>query len=303
MDKENLRILVLGASGLLGSRIFLNLSKKYLVLGTSFSNDLNNSSIFKLEADDPNLAQIITEAHPHIIINCIAFTDVEKCEIDKDSAWNLNAEFPQKIAQLSNLLDAKLVHISTDHFEFGDTRARNENTKVGSVNFYGESKLAGENSIISINNSAIVIRTNFFGTKPLSHIKTSFFETLIENIESKRPTKGYKDIFFTPVSINELIDAILNLLAIKYSGLINICGNEPISKHEFCIELVKIMQGDEKLILEAKYESNIVKRPLDMSMSNRRYSEKTGKSISNYKKMLEEEYNLYNETKTERKLT
>lgn len=298
MDKENPRILILGASGLLGSRVFLNLSKKYLVMGTSFSNDLNNLAIVKLDALDPNVTEKITEMHPDIIINCIAFTNVEKCEIDKDLAWNLNAEFPKKIAQLSKMLNAKLVHISTDHFDFGDTKIRNENTEVVPVNFYGESKLAGEKSVLSINNSAIVIRTNFFGSRPLNHIKNTFFETLIGNIESNRQSKGYGDIFFSPISINELIKAILNLLAVEYSGLIHICGNERISKYDFCIELVKIMQNDMKLVLEAKYESNIVKRPSDMSMSNRRYYEKTGKSILNYKNMLEEEYNLYNETRT-----
>ena len=302
MNNEKSRILVLGASGLLGSRIYLHLLNQYSVFGTSFRNNMDNSSFINIDVHDPKFTDKISEIRPHIIINCIAFTNVEQCEIEKDSAWNLNAEFPKKIAYIANILNAKLVHISTDHFDFKSTKIRDENSEIAPVNFYGESKLEGEKGVLSISPSAVVVRTNFFGARPLNHIKNTFFESVIENIKLKRQTKGYSDIYFSPISINELINAIIKLIEVEYSGLINICGNERISKYEFCVELAKVMKGESKLITESKYESGFVKRPSDMSMSNRRYCEKTGKSIPNYNKMLEAEYNLYTEINAERKL-
>jgi dTDP-4-dehydrorhamnose reductase len=301
MKNEKSRILVLGASGLLGSRIFLNLLNKFSVSGTSFHNEMNNPSIFNLDVRDAQFSNKIAEVRPNIIINCIAYTDIEQCEINKDLAWVLNTEFPGKIAHLAKVLNAKLVHISTDHFDFGSANIRNENSKVEPVNFYGESKLAGEKKVLLVNSSAIVVRTNFFGAKPLTHVKSTFFESVIENIKLNRQSKGYINIYFSPISISELISAIVNLLDVEYSGLINICGNERISKYEFCIELARIMKCDTKLIVDGRYEPNFVKRPLDMSMSNQLYYEKTGKPIINFNKMLEAEYNLYNETKAERK--
>ena len=301
MGHRDSKILVLGASGLLGSRIFLELSKHYSIIGTAFKTQTSNSLIVNLDVNSPDFAEKIIALNPKIIINCIAFTNVDLCESQRDLAWHLNAELPKKIAELAKTLNAKLIHISTDHFNFETVNDRSELAEVRAVNFYGESKLAGEKSILATNNSALIVRTNFFGTKLFPHIKGTFFESIIKNTYSNRETRGYKDIHFSPISISELIRSLLYLLPLNPYGVINICGNSSISKYEFCIELVRVMNCSTELIQEVSYEfePNSIKRPLDMSMSNHLYCKITGKTILSYKEMLEEEYSLFNEARSE----
>jgi len=301
MEASQPRILVLGASGLLGSRVFSELSKIYRVQGTMFNNSVKNDRIVKLNAFDPNSLNKIIELNPNVIINCVGLTNVEQCETQRNSAWYLNAEFPTTLAKISKQLNAKLIHISTDHFSFKSLSDRSEKAPVKAVNFYGESKLAGESSVLLNDTSALIIRTNFFGKKSFIHSKESFFETLIKNVRNKQQTNGFTDIYFTPISISELVKAITILFPSKYSGIINICGNQRITKFEFCIELVKVMKSDPDLIQKARIESqpNLVKRPSDMSMSNLLYCKETGQRIPNFQEMLKQEYSSQNETVTE----
>jgi hypothetical protein len=171
----------------------------------------------------------------------------------------------------------------------------NEGQKIDTpVNFYGESKLAGEKYIQSINPEAIIVRTNFFGINFLKDSKKTFFDTLINSLSNNLKIKGFSNIYFTPISILELCKSLGVLMTCDLKGIVNICGNKRISKFQFCLEAAKVINCDSDLIIDTKFVPNSVfkKRPFDMSMDNSVYVKETGHQIPNYDKMLEKEYSL-----------
>jgi dTDP-4-dehydrorhamnose reductase len=286
------RVLILGASGLLGSRLYIDFSNKYNTQGTSNTKLPFDKSIFNLDVTAPNLSQKIIDFNPNVVVNCIAFTDVDKCEAEKEYAWFLNAELPRILSTATKAIGAKFIHISTDHFE---QMLNNEGQKIDTpVNFYGESKLAGEKYIQSINPEAIIVRTNFFGINFLKDSKKTFFDTLINSLSNNLKIKGFSNIYFTPISILELCKSLGVLMTCDLKGIVNICGNKRISKFQFCLEAAKVINCDSDLIIDTKFVPNSVfkKRPFDMSMDNSVYVKETGHQIPNYDKMLEKEYSL-----------
>ena len=294
INSNGKKLLILGASGLLGSRLFYNFLNDYETQGTCNKSDSFNSSIVNLDVTKSDFTKKIIEFKPDIIINCIAFTDVNKCEKEQSLAWYLNAELPKIVAALSKDLGAKLIHISTDHFEKPEILKNIDIEESIPVNFYGRSKLAGENNVKIINKEALILRTNFFGARAIPQAKNSFFETIFQNLQSSIRTSGFSNIYFTPISISELNKAVKILMHSNLRGVFNVCGNESISKFDFYRKFALVMNCDVNLIDEGIYVpiADLPKRPTDMSMNNMIYTLKTGHVIPDYNYMLNAEYSL-----------
>lgn len=299
MSLKRTKVLILGASGLLGSRLFFNLSKDYEINGTCNKSKAFNSLIVNLDVTKSGFTDNIIRVNPDVIINCIAFTDVDKCETEQNKAWYLNAELPKIIAELSKDLGAKLIHISTDHFGKTKKIRSSEMQESIPINYYGKSKLAGENYVKKMNKDAVIIRTNFFGAKALPQVKNSFFETIFHNLKTNSKTAGFSNIYFTPISISELNKAIKILMHSNLSGVFNVCGNESISKFDFYRKFATVMNCEINLIENMIYvpTADLAKRPTDMSMNNTSYTLKTGHEIPSYNDMLNAEYSLLKTSK------
>ena len=224
------KILVLGASGSLGSRIHQSISNSY---GTFFSySPVNKSKLFYLDVSNLNkLSQLLEEIQPDVVINCIGFTNVDDCEKFPEKSWIVNCKSPVDIAEICRLNDVKFVHISTDHYLSISNIKLVETDPVGLVNQYSYTKFYAEKMIVKVNQNAIVIRANFFHFN--FENPTSFLDRLIISSRNKVVTQSYNDVWFTPISTKTLILYLKKLLELNFSGLINISSNEVISKYDF----------------------------------------------------------------------
>ena len=224
------KILVLGASGSLGSRIHQSISNSY---GTFFSySPVNKSKLFYLDVSNLNkLSQLLEEIQPDVVINCIGFTNVDDCEKFPEKSWIINCKSPVDIAEICRLNDVKFVHISTDHYLSISNIKLVETDPVGLVNQYSYTKFYAEKMIVKVNQNAIVIRANFFHFN--FENPTSFLDRLIISSRNKVVTQSYNDVWFTPISTKTLILYLKKLLELNFSGLINISSNEVISKYDF----------------------------------------------------------------------
>jgi dTDP-4-dehydrorhamnose reductase len=111
------KILIIGASGLLGSALYHVLTKKYAVIGTYFSNsDQTSAREFLDVSDEASITLLLMRLKPDFVINCSGLTNVEECERLPEKAMLLNAIIPGFLARVTHQLQIKLVHISTDHF-------------------------------------------------------------------------------------------------------------------------------------------------------------------------------------------
>jgi dTDP-4-dehydrorhamnose reductase len=224
------KILVLGASGSLGSRIHQSISNCY---GTFFSYlPVNKSNLYYLDVLNLNkFSELLEEIQPDVVINCIGFTNVDDCEKFPEKSWIINCKSPVDIAEICKVNDVKFVHISTDHYLNISNVKLLETDPIGLVNQYSYTKFYAEKMIVKVNQNAIVIRTNFFHFN--FENPTSFLDKLIISSRNKVITQSYNDVWFTPISTKTLILYLNKLLELNFSGLINISSNEVISKYDF----------------------------------------------------------------------
>ncbi len=149
-----MKILLLGKNGQVG----WELARTLLPLGEVIALDRQQIDFVNLEA----LRQTIQTIRPDVIVNAVAYTAVDKAESDQESAFLCNAKAVDAIAQEAKKIGALLIHYSTDYIFDG---AKNvpylEDDVVNPLNVYGESKLAGENAIITSGADYLILRTTW----------------------------------------------------------------------------------------------------------------------------------------------
>ncbi len=156
MPNETINILVTGSNGQLGSEIKeLSTKYEYNFFFTDRSNiDITSKDSIKTFCQTNNI---------NTIINCAAYTAVDKAELDEINADLINRKAVKKLALVSNELNIKLIHISTDYvFDGKNFKPYVEEFQTNPQSVYGKTKLAGENEMIKINpKNSIIIRTSW----------------------------------------------------------------------------------------------------------------------------------------------
>ena len=144
------KILFFGASGRLGENWVKDLIIDNKVFVNIFKNKIfiTNKNFFYKKFDFENIKDLITFCKKKKIshvINCIGFTNVEYCEIDKKKANYLNYLIPKKLTYVSKFLNVPIIHISTDMLFNGKKKTKYlETDKPSPVNYYSKSKLLGD---------------------------------------------------------------------------------------------------------------------------------------------------------------
>lgn len=149
-----MKLLIFGCNGQLGRDCISLLSREHNVTGFS-----------RQQADISNQEQVNTltlQYKPELIINCAAYTAVDKCETETELAWKTNSDGPRNLAQAAELIKARLFHISTDYVFDGRKdipHAYTEDDPVSPLGQYGKSKLAGEEAVQKYCSSHLILRT------------------------------------------------------------------------------------------------------------------------------------------------
>ena len=282
------KILVLGASGYLGSRIHSNIGNSY---GTFFSDlPVNKSNLYYLDALDLHeFNKLLKEIRPDVVINCIGFTDVDGCEIFPEKSWIINCKFPVAFAEICNANDIKFVHISTDHYLNTTNTKLSETDAINLVNQYSYSKFYAEKMIIKVNQNAILVRTNFFHFDFKN--PTTFLDRLIINNGNKVITQSYNDVWFSPVSTKTLILCLNKLLELNFAGLVNVSSNEVLSKYDFHQTVLDSLNMNKDWHKPFSIDDIKLRalRPKYMALDNRKLLEVTGINIPSIYDMILEE--------------
>ena len=259
-----MKVLVLGASGLLGNSLCKLLEKKDIqIISHGFKSDKVNLNYNLL--DKKLLEKVLTENNPDVVINLIALTDVDLCQNNPKLALNLNANLVKNIQDILKKTKTKLLHISTDHVYHKEGQSK-EN-EAFAKNVYASTKLLGD-SYTELSKS-IVLRTNFFG-KSLHLTRESFSDWIVRCLRKKKNIYLYKDVFFNPISMNTLSEGIFFLISKNNwkPGIYNLGSQERISKYDFGIKLADSFGLKKQFILPGKVSDSTLKasRPRDMSM-------------------------------------
>ncbi len=199
-----MRILVTGAYGQLGNELKV-LSGDYPEWQFLFT-DADTLDI----TDDFSVQSFFVGNKPDFVINCAAYTAVDKAETDVETAEKVNALAPEILAKAAAITGAKLVHVSTDYvFDGTGHLPYTETDPVSPANVYGKTKLEGENRALAANQQTIVIRTSW--------LYSSFGNNFVKTMLRLGHERGLLNVVFdqvgTPTYAADLASVILFIIA------------------------------------------------------------------------------------------
>jgi len=262
------RILIIGSNGMLGQRLtefYMSSAKTELLCVSDEENSFYPSVQYKqLDITQKNsVKQIILDFFPDVIINCAAFTNVDKSETEKELAWKINVNGVENVALYSWTVDAHLIHFSSDYIFDGKNGPYTEEDKPNPIDYYGRTKLASENSIRISGTRFTIIRTNvLYGQTKFG--RPDFVKWVINSLSKGEQIRVVTDQINNPTFIDDLVNAVNKVIEFKKEGIFNIGGKEILSRYEFTCRIAKYFGLDEKLIIpiQTKELNQSAARPL-----------------------------------------
>jgi dTDP-4-dehydrorhamnose reductase len=276
-----MKVLVIGSEGQLGSEI-KKISKTQNNISWVFSS-IENLDLLNLDSIDYYLNKI----SPTVIINCAAYTNVDKAEKDFDIADLINHKAPNVISKWTNKNNRKLIHISTDYVFDGLSKVPLfEESQTNPVNEYGRSKLKGEQVCLQNDKSSIIIRTSWL----YSSFKKNFVKTIIELMKKNASINVVNDQIGSPTYANDLALVIIEIIN-NYkmeSGLFHYSNEGEISWFEFARSIKKLYDLDCEIIGVSSDEFNTkAKRPKYSLLDKTKIKKTFNLEIPNYRQSLE----------------
>ena len=263
-------MLVTGSGGLLGSKFITLASPKYKIYSIYNHHFPPAGEAIKLDLLDFNsLDKIFNNIKPDIVLHAAALTNVDLCEKEKDLALKINYEATKRIAILSKKINFFIIYISTDYVFDGEKGLYSEEDKPNPINFYGFSKLKGEEAIIEFSKNYCIIRSSvIYGSKPASG-KTNFALWLLENLNKKNKINILIDQYVSPTLNTNLSEMLIEIIDRKLEGIFHLTGAERISRYDFAKEFCNIFNLDSSLLnpISMKDINWIAKRPKDSSLN------------------------------------
>lgn len=199
-----MQILVTGAYGQLGSEINA-LKSEFSDLSGLFT-DLDSMDI----TNEKDVEEFFKSNSIDIVVNCAAYTAVDKAETDKGTAHLVNAVAPGILAKQADKVGAKFIHISTDYVFDGQACVPyNEQDQVDPQGIYGKTKLEGEQNVLNSNSNSIIIRTSWL----YSAFGNNFVKTMLRLGAEKSEINVVFDQVGTPTYAADLATAILKIIS------------------------------------------------------------------------------------------
>jgi dTDP-4-dehydrorhamnose reductase len=233
-----MRLLVLGANGLLGSRVVeIADTREWTVTGTyhetepAFDIDLHRLDIRRQE----QFEELLGRLEPHWVVNCAAMTDVDTCEKHPDRAHEINGRAPGRLAEVCREYGVRFVHVSTDYVFDGEAeRPYPEDANPAPVQVYGESKLAGEEAVREANARALVLRLSFvYGLHGARAELVGFPAWVRDRLERGEETPLFTDQRVTPTRAGHAADVLLRLIERDDSGTYHVASRSCVTPYEF----------------------------------------------------------------------
>jgi len=260
------KVLITGASGLLGRKLVKVLSEGYEVIPTHNTHAVHPDSIRMDIVDRNEVARVLSAVKPELVVHAAAETNVDKCETNRELAWSANAEGTRNIALACGKIGARLVYISTDYVFDGEKGLYAEKDEANPVNYYGVTKLEGERFVRELCEDCIIARTSvLYGWHPS---RANFATWVIDSLRNGKRISVVEDQYNSPTLADHLAEMIQMILKVPGSEIYHTAGGERISRYSFALKIAEAFNLNKALILPAKVADLAwaAKRPRDSSL-------------------------------------
>jgi len=264
------RVLITGANGLLGQALVRRLSSTddHDVLATA-RDDAPRFDVpcdyTQLDVTTPDAVEtLLTDYDPDVVVNCAAVSDVTECDEDRNRAWAVNARAVRTLAKQCRSVGARLIQLSTDFVFNGKRGPYEEDARPDPVNYYGRTKLAGENALREFDflDWAVVRTVLLYGTaKDLSRSNVVLW--MIDRLSEGKPLRVVDDQWRTPTYVRDLADGIVRLIDRDRTGIYHMSGREMVTIHELARTVADVLGFDPSPIepVSSDYFEDAVDRP------------------------------------------
>ncbi|MFZ1321804.1 MAG: SDR family oxidoreductase [Ignavibacteria bacterium] len=255
-----MKIFITGSNGLLGqavTTVFTRETDHELILSSVEENSYLDYNHTYCELDitsKEDVKKLIGYYEPDIIINCAAFTNVDKCETERELSWKINVDGVKNLIIAAKKYDAKIIHFSTDYVFDGKNGPYTEVSKPNPVSFYGREKLASENALITSDINFAIIRTLVLygiGNK----VKPNFALWMIEELRNNRPVNIVTDQISNMTMIDDLAYGAMKIAEKDVTGIYNISGPDILSRYDFALKLCEVFKYNPALVNPITTES------------------------------------------------
>ena len=270
-----MRVGLTGASGMLGTALIDELTKKYEVFATSRSKGLEREGIqwdcFDL-TNSQKLKKWLVNTAPDVVVHCAAMVGVDECENNVNFATKLHVDTTSTIVNYLDKNNKRLVYISTDSVFDGEKNSPYvESDEVNPLNIYAKTKLLGEKSTLQME-SGLVLRTNIIGWSRLNNI--SFAEWILKGLVESKPLTLFSDVMFSPLHVSDLSMIITQAIESDISGLYHCTSKDYISKYDFGINMATVfnlpINNIKKISIDdMNFKAN---RPKNIALSSKKLS-------------------------------
>lgn len=228
-----MKILVTGANGQLGREL-------HDILESEFPGNTIYTDIEELDLTDAKAVEVfVTRNEITHIVNCAAYTAVDRAEEEKRQCAAINTDAVKNLAMAADNIGTKIIHISTDYvFDGTNHRPYRESDKVNPISQYGTTKRKGETALLALAPESIVIRTAWL----YSPYGNNFVKTILKLADSQDEIRVVCDQIGTPTYARDLARAILKVLRSHQwvAGIYHFTDEGAASWYDFAKAIVRL---------------------------------------------------------------
>ena len=260
-----MRILVTGANGLLGQKLSLLLDGKEDIdlVATARSVQaipLKRGTLQQLDiTDKEDVTKVISEVQPEVVINTAAMTQVDQCETERERCWLSNVTAVAHLVESCERANAKLIHLSTDFIFDGREGPLKEDALPKPVNYYGESKLAGEKLVRESNIEWAIVRTVLVFGATAGHSRSNIVLWVKKSLEEGKTIQVVNDQWRTPTLAEDLAMGCYLVASKKATGVYHISGEEMMTPYDIAMATARFFGLDLSLVQPT--DSSTFKQP------------------------------------------
>ena len=281
---RKMKTLIIGSNGQLGKQMCKTLSKHKYEFDAYDLPQINISNIESIQG-------VLKRDNYGTIINCAAYTNVDKAEADRDEAYKINSLGPNNIAMLCDEYGLDLFHISTDYvfsgspvIEDGKPRPYIETDICSPNTTYGRTKLAGEEFVRQIHRRHYILRTAW-----LYGEGNNFVKTMLALSKDKDEISVVDDQYGSPTSTVDLAETILALIGTNQYGTYHATCEGFCTWYEFAKKIFEIKKVDIKVVpISSKEFVRPAKRPAWSVLDNKRLKKLGMNNFRNWEVSLKE---------------
>jgi dTDP-4-dehydrorhamnose reductase len=245
-------LFVTGGNGLLGCKLVELAGRSYHVVFSDIqekpSRVIPNGEYVRCDITNrKSLKDVFGNAKPDAVFHAAAFTDVDGCETQKDTAWKVNVFGTENVASVCRKFGVRLIHVSTDYVFDGNAGPYSETDVPNPISYYGKTKLEAEKIVQSVLPDAVIVRTIvMYGFAPFA--RNNFVTGLVQKLSRREPVNIVTDQYGNATLADDLVRAMLLLYEKNAKGIYHATGEEWLNRFDFAVKIAEVFGLDKSLI-------------------------------------------------------